>query len=106
MLSDFSAKLATVVQEHPNRAVIYYYENDKQNTIAPKITERETSTLSAQVSDEFVRVVNTALFSLLHQAGVMLEQQLPSLRRVKALVFRLENEVPAIQRQLQALEGR
>lgn len=102
--ADFSAKLATVVQERPKRAVIYYYENDKQNAIAPKITERGASTLSAQVSDEFVRVVNTALFSLFHQAGVTLEQQLPAIRRVEAFVFRLENELPTIQRQLEALD--
>ncbi|MED0655102.1 YhgE/Pip domain-containing protein [Anoxybacillus geothermalis] len=102
--ADFSAKLATVVQKRPKRAVIYYYENDKRNAIAPKITERGASTLSARVSDEFVRVVNTALFSLFHQAGVTLEQQLPTIRRVEAFVFRLENELPTIQRQLKALD--
>ncbi|ASS99520.1 phage infection protein [Geobacillus thermocatenulatus] len=101
--ADFSAKLATVVQKRPKRAVIYYYENDKRNAIAPKITERGASTLSAQVSDEFARTVNTALFSLFHQAGVTLEQQLPAIRRVEAFVFRLENELPTIQRQLKAL---
>ncbi|BBW96153.1 YhgE/Pip family protein [Geobacillus icigianus] len=102
--ADFSAKLATVVEERPQRAVIYYYENDKQNAIAPKITERGASTLSAQVSDEFARVVNTALFSLFRQAGVTLEQQLPAIRRVEALVFRLERELPVIERQLEALD--
>jgi putative membrane protein len=97
---DFSANLATIVRDRPKRAVIHYYENDKRNAIVPKITERGVSTLSAQVGDEFTAIVNTVLFSLFHEAGVTLEQQLPDIRHFETLLFRLQNDLPTIERQL------
>ncbi len=98
--SDFSEKLATIVQDRPEQAVIHYYENDKKNAIAPRITSKGASTITEQVSDQFVAVVNSVLFSIFHEAGVALEQQLPDIRYFETLIFQLQTKLPEIKRLL------
>lgn len=38
---NFSKQLGTVISDHPKKAKIEYYVNEKINSISPKITQRE-----------------------------------------------------------------
>ena len=55
---EFSENLATIVNDKQQQAKIEYYENDKKNAIAPKITSKGASAIAEQVSSKFVATVN------------------------------------------------
>lgn len=59
---DFSQKLMTVFSSHTEKPQIDYYANEKENAIAPRITNTGATELQVQISETFTRtVVDTAL---------------------------------------------
>ena len=54
---DFTSTLAGVLDGNAQPAHIAYYVNEKENAIAPKVTDTGATTLDDQISNEFVRVV-------------------------------------------------
>ena len=54
---DFSSTLAGVLEGKTTKADIRYLVNEKENAIAPKVTDTGATTLEDQVGDEFVKVV-------------------------------------------------
>ncbi|WP_066834228.1 YhgE/Pip domain-containing protein [Collinsella ihumii] len=54
---DFTSTLAGVLDGSAQPAHIAYYVNEKENAIAPKVTDTGATTLEDQISNEFVRVV-------------------------------------------------
>lgn len=97
---DFSAKIATVLNDQPTKATIHYYVNEKINAIAPKITSKGASGIAEQISRNFIRVANGTIFRTFNQLGVELEQELPTIQKVTALIFLLERELPAMEHAL------
>lgn len=55
--SDFTSTLSGVLDGNAQPAHIDYYVNEKENAIAPKVTDTGATTLESQISSEFVRVV-------------------------------------------------
>lgn len=93
---DFSEKIATIISDNPQKPELDYSVNEKINAVAPKITSKGASSIIEKVSYNFTKTVNEKIFSVLHDLGIELEQNLPSIERVKDLVFRLEKEFPQI----------
>lgn len=61
MGEDFSSSMYDCLangMEHPK---IYYYDNEKKNAIAVKITDTGSATLQSNINTEFINVVVTAL---------------------------------------------
>lgn len=54
---DFSSTLAGVLEGKTAKADIQYLVNEKENAVAPKVTDTGATTLEDQVGDEFVKVV-------------------------------------------------
>ena len=55
--SDFTSTLSGVLNGNAQPAPIDYYVNEKENAIAPKVTDTGATTLESQISSEFVRTV-------------------------------------------------
>ncbi|MGE1131283.1 YhgE/Pip family protein [Bacillus wiedmannii] len=91
---DFSEKIATVLNENPQKPEIDYYVNEKVNAIAPKITAKGASGLTEEISKNFVRTANGEIFEIFNDLGIDLETNLPSIEKVKDLVFKLEAQFP------------
>ncbi|MDI6532534.1 YhgE/Pip domain-containing protein [Bacillus mycoides] len=91
---DFSEKIATVLNENPQKPEIDYYVNEKVNAIAPKITAKGASGLTEEVSKNFVKTANGEIFKIFNDLGIDLETNLPSIEKVKDLVFKLEAQFP------------
>ncbi|EJR47273.1 YhgE/Pip domain-containing protein [Bacillus cereus VD107] len=91
---DFSEKIATVLNENPQKPEIEYYVNEKVNAIAPKITAKGASGLTEEVSKNFVKTANGEIFEIFNDLGIDLETNLPSIEKVKDLVFKLEAQFP------------
>ncbi|MGE6539943.1 YhgE/Pip family protein [Bacillus luti] len=91
---DFSEKIATVLNENPEKPEIDYYVNEKVNAIAPKITAKGASGLTEEISKNFVKTANGEIFKIFNDLGIDLETNLPSIEKVKDLVFKLEAQFP------------
>ncbi|CAM4031684.1 YhgE/Pip domain-containing protein [Bacillus paramycoides] len=91
---DFSEKIATVLNENPEKPEIKYYVNEKVNAIAPKITAKGASGLTEEISKNFVKTANGEIFEIFNDLGIDLETNLPSIEKVKDLVFKLEAQFP------------
>ncbi|MCD5322220.1 MULTISPECIES: YhgE/Pip domain-containing protein [Pontibacillus] len=93
---NFSQKLATVVQDRPEKAEVAYYVNEKINAIAPKITNKGASVIVDQITSSFISEVNGRVAELFNQLGVELEKDLPDIKRFEEYVFKLEENLPKI----------
>lgn len=55
---NFSSRIMTVFSDNPKHAKILYYTNEKENPIAPRITDLGASSIESGVSEQFVSTVN------------------------------------------------
>lgn len=62
---DFSAKMMTIVSpDETQQATIIYYTNEKENPIAPRITEKGASSVQRGVSSQFTQTVDEVILGL------------------------------------------
>lgn len=95
---NFSEKLASILGDKPEKPVITYTVNEKINAIAPKITGSGASAITQQISSAFVKTVSKTIFTIFNEIGIELERDLPDIENFKAWVFRLEGDIPELNR--------
>ena len=78
---DFSEKIATVLDENPQKPELDYYVNEKVNAIAPKITAKGASGITEEISKNFVKTANGEIFKIFNDLGIDLETNLPSIEK-------------------------
>lgn len=98
--ADFSAKLASVLADTPEKAKIEYYVNEKINSIAPKITDKGASGIAEQISSEFIATVNGTIFTIFNELGVEIEKEVPNFEKFEEYVFLIEEHLPDIEHTL------
>ncbi|WP_176224022.1 YhgE/Pip domain-containing protein [Thalassobacillus devorans] len=98
---NFSEQLGTVLDDHPEKAEIEYYVNEKINAIAPKITETGASTIVDQITSEFISTVNGVIFDMFNELGLELEKDLPDIKRFENYIFQMEEKLPEIHQLLE-----
>ena len=91
---DFSEKITTVISDNPKKPELDYFVNEKVNAIAPKITAKGASGITEEISKNFVKTANGEIFKIFNELGIDLETNLPSIEKVKDLVFKLEAQLP------------
>ncbi|CAM4372058.1 phage infection protein [Bacillus manliponensis] len=94
--ADFSEKIATVISDEQKKPEIQYYVNEKVNAIAPKITVKGATGITEEISKNFVKTANAEIFKIFNELGIDLETNLPSIEKVKELVFKLEGKFPEL----------
>ncbi|WP_369901233.1 YhgE/Pip family protein [Bacillus manliponensis] len=94
--TDFSEKIATVISDDPQKPEIQYYVNEKINAIAPKITAKGATGIVGEISKNFVKTANAEIFKAFNNLGIDLETNLPSIEKVKDLVFKLKGQFPEL----------
>lgn len=97
---DFSSHIASVISGEPIQAEIEYYVNEKINAIAPKITSSGASGIINEVSSNFVKEANGAIFKIFNEIGVELHKELSTIEKVKKLVFNVEKSFPEFEKAL------
>lgn len=93
---DFSSKIATILEDKQVKPEIDYSVNEKLNAIAPKMTSTGASTIVQQVKENFIHTVSESVLSVFNDAGIKLEEELPTIRNIEEKIFALEKEVPKI----------
>lgn len=94
--ADFSEKLGSVISDHPEKAEIDYYVNEKINSIAPKITGKGASVIVEKVSSQFISTVDGIIFDLFNRLGIELQQDLPDIKKFESYIFDVEKQLPHI----------
>ncbi|MGM8214838.1 YhgE/Pip family protein [Bacillaceae bacterium W0354] len=93
---NFSESLGTVISDHPVKAHVKYYVNEKINAIAPKITEKGASILVEQISSHFISTVNGIIFEIFNEIGIELKGNKPDIEKFEEYIFTLEDNLPDI----------
>lgn len=93
---NFSASIATVLSDNPTHAEILYYVNEKVNAVSPKITSSGASGIIQEVSANFIKTANGTIFKIFNELGIEIQNQLPTIEKVRSLVFKLEKNFPEI----------
>ncbi len=97
---NLSEKLMSVLTGNPEKPLLDYYINEKINAIAPKVTGAGASAIVENIQSGFVQVANEAIFNVFNDVGLQLELNRISIEEFVQSVFRLEQEIPEIQRML------
>lgn len=97
---NFSERLSTVISDHPTKAEIDYFVNEKINAIAPKITEKGASVIVEKISGKFISIVNGMIFTIFNDLGIELYKDLPDMIKFENYIFTLEKNLPNIHRML------
>lgn len=90
---DFSAKIATVITENPEKATLIYTVNEKINAVAPKITAKGATGIKDEVSKNFVKTANGVIFSIFNELGIDLQKNLPDIEKLKTMIFWLNDHL-------------
>ncbi|ULL18918.1 YhgE/Pip domain-containing protein [Paenibacillus sp. H1-7] len=94
--ADFSGKIAGIVEGNVQKPEIQYTVNEKLNAVAPKITEKGATNVTAQISENFIKTVSETVLSRMKELGLEFEQQLPTIRKVESRILELESRLPEI----------
>lgn len=93
---NFSAMIATVLSDNPQKAELVYYVNEKINAVSPKITGKGASGIIEQVNRAFIQTANGTIFRIFNEIGIGLQTELPTILTLRDAVFRLEAMLPEI----------
>ena len=87
----FSSDITSITRGELKKATIEYTVNEKINAISPKITNSGASALANNIAKNFVEVANGVIFEKLHDAGIKLEENLPTIEQVKGKINHLND---------------
>ena len=89
---DFSKNIISVLSKDIHKAEIVYTVNEKINAIAPKITDKGASTIQLQVNKTVVKTASKAVFEILNDLGISLEENLPMLTRIENSLVEVQSK--------------
>ncbi|MCY1028994.1 YhgE/Pip domain-containing protein, partial [Mammaliicoccus sciuri] len=93
----FSDEVTSIYHKKPKKAVIDYKVNEKLNAIAPKMTNAGASSIVDSLNKEFGENATKALLKEANQVGLDLENELPTLSKIKNAVYTAEDNLPKIE---------
>lgn len=101
---NFSARIGTVLGDEPVKAEILYYTNEKINAISPKVTAQGASGVVEEISKNFIKTANGTIFEIFNRLGIEIKNELPTINRVRDLLFRLEDSFPQLNQAVMTAE--
>ncbi|MBA2940168.1 YhgE/Pip domain-containing protein [Paenibacillus sp. CGMCC 1.16610] len=94
---DFSRKITSIVDGEMEKPEIVYTVNEKINAVAPKITSKGASSVSQQISENFIKTVSNSILTRMKEIGIDFEKELPTIRNMESKILELENRLPEIE---------
>ena len=100
---DFSAKMATLLDETHVKPQLDYYVNEKLNAIAPKMTDSGASTLQKQITESFIQAVVEKVMEVLNPLGYDLDQHYDEIKQFESLLSLVDGDLPNVNTRLDNL---
>lgn len=72
--SDFTYSMYNVFREDFKGSTISYYENEKKNAVATKITDSAVSTLKQSINEQFIEVLTSNIFEQTNHISEQMEE--------------------------------
>ncbi|WP_310832174.1 YhgE/Pip domain-containing protein [Paenibacillus pedocola] len=94
--ADFSRRMAGILEGKLVKPEVEYTVNEKINAIAPKITGKGASAVTAQISEKFTETISSTVLTALSAIDQEFQSELPVIRRVEQGLFKLEASLPEI----------
>lgn len=94
--NDFSAKMATLLDETHVKPQLDYYVNEKINAIAPKMTDSGASTLQKQITESFTETVVEKVFDVLNPLGYEIDNHYGEIEKFKSLLNLVDDDLPQV----------
>ncbi|MGE7760988.1 YhgE/Pip family protein [Peribacillus sp. NPDC097895] len=101
---NFSEHIATIMTDDPMKAEIDYYVNEKINSIAPKITAAGANSIVDNVSKSFIKSASGSILAIFNELGITLQNELPTIQKMKNMVYLLEGELPEIEKNIKTVQ--
>ncbi len=101
--NDFSAKMATLLDETHVKPQLDYYVNEKINAIAPKMTDSGASTLQKQITQSFIQTVIEKVFEVLNPLGYDIDQHYGEIEKFQSLLNLVDDDLPHVSEKLDNL---
>ncbi|RRN72484.1 YhgE/Pip domain-containing protein [Peribacillus simplex] len=101
---NFSEHIATIMTDDPIKAEIDYYVNEKINSIAPKITAAGANSIVENVSKSFIKSASGSILAIFNELGITLQNELPTIQKMKNMVYLLEGELPELEQNLKIIQ--
>ncbi|WP_150274997.1 YhgE/Pip domain-containing protein [Paenibacillus tepidiphilus] len=95
--ADFSRKLGGLLEGRLDKPQLIYTVNEKINAIAPKITAKGASTITAQIGEHFTQEISSTVLTALRGIDREFQAELPVIRRVEQGLFTLEAHLPELE---------
>ncbi|WP_025705462.1 YhgE/Pip domain-containing protein, partial [Paenibacillus graminis] len=96
--AEFSQRMAGVLEGELVKPQVDYTVNEKINAIAPKITAKGASTITAQISERFTETLSRTVLTALSAIDREFQAELPVIRKVEQGLFQLEASLPEIEK--------
>lgn len=93
---NFSSNLVKVLDGDPTQAEIVYQVNEKINAIAPKMTSAGANAVVSKINDKLIEETSKALLEQLDKLGIKMEEELPTMRKIKRIVDEIHKSFPEI----------
>ncbi|OKP98031.1 YhgE/Pip domain-containing protein [Paenibacillus sp. P46E] len=95
---EFSQRMAGVLEGELVKPEVDYTVNEKMNAIAPKITAKGASAITAQISGRFTETLSRTVLTALSAIDREFQAELPVIRKVEQGLFKLEASLPEIKK--------
>ncbi|WP_019912498.1 YhgE/Pip domain-containing protein [Paenibacillus sp. HW567] len=94
----FSQRMAGVLAGKLVKPEMDYTVNEKINAIAPKITAKGASAITAQISERFTETLSSTVLTALRTIDREFQTELPVIRKVEQGLFKLEASLPELEK--------
>ena len=89
-------EITGTLRKHPQKADIDFKVNQKINAVAAKLTDTGSSFVIDKANKQFNKTVATALLSEANKVGLSIEDNVPTINKIKSAVYQANNSLPKI----------
>jgi len=101
--SDFSSKMATLLDPAPKKPELEYYVNEKINAIAPKMTDSGATTIQKTISSSFVSTVVEKIFEILNPLGYKIDDHYDEIVKFQSFLNLVDVDLPNVSKHINNL---
>ncbi|MDK4214015.1 YhgE/Pip domain-containing protein [Staphylococcus warneri] len=94
--SKFTHQITGTLRKHPEKADVDFKVNQKINAVAAKLTDTGSSLVVEKANEQFNQTVTKALLSEANKVGLKIEDEVPTINKIKNAVYAANQSLPEI----------
>ncbi|XAP98143.1 YhgE/Pip domain-containing protein [Staphylococcus aureus] len=94
--SKFTHEITGTLRKRPQKADVEFKVNQKINAVASKLTDTGSSVVVEKANEQFNKTVTRALLEEANKAGLTIEENVPTINKIKNAVYSADKALPKI----------